>query len=87
MPDFRRNGVLMAKHGIYDPRQHLDEVLTPTLRKWRIFERDDFSSVGEQRREQLAAYLAKFEGQVVKFEEQRERLLARTSRQRAAQAS
>jgi acyl-[acyl-carrier-protein] desaturase len=84
MPDFRRNGVLMAKHGIYDPRQHLDEVLTPTLRKWRIFERDDFSSVGEQRREQLAAYLAKFEGQVVKFEEQRERLLARTSRQRAA---
>jgi acyl-[acyl-carrier-protein] desaturase len=87
MPDFRRNGVLMAKHGIYDPRQHLDEVLTPTLRKWRIFERDDFSSVGEQRREQLAAYLAKFEGQVVKFEEQRERLLARTSRQRASQAS
>ena len=87
MPDFRRNGVLMAKHGIYDPRQHLDEVLTPTLRKWRIFERDDFSSIGEQRREQLAAYLAKFEGQVVKFEEQRERLLARTSRQRAAQAS
>jgi acyl-[acyl-carrier-protein] desaturase len=87
MPDFRRNGVLMAKHGIYDPRQHLDEVLRPTLRKWRIFERDDFSSVGEQRREQLAAYLAKFEGQVVKFEEQRERLLARTSRQRAAQAS
>jgi len=87
MPDFRRNGVLMAKHGIYDPRQHLDEVLTPTLRKWRIFERDDFSSVGEQRREQLAVYLAKFEGQVVKFEEQRERLLARSSRQRASQAS
>ena len=87
MPDFRRNGVLMAKHGIYDPRQHLDEVLTPTLRKWRIFERDDFSSVGEQRREQLAVYLAKFGGQVVKFEEQRERLLARTSRQRASQAS
>ena len=54
MPNFRRNGVLMAKHGIYDPRQHLEDVVTPTLRKWRIFERDDFTSVGEQRREELA---------------------------------
>lgn len=25
MPNFRRNGVLMAKHGIYDLRQHLEE--------------------------------------------------------------
>ncbi|WP_371079325.1 acyl-ACP desaturase, partial [Salmonella enterica] len=33
MPNFRRNGVLMAKHGIYDPRQHRDEVVIPTLRK------------------------------------------------------
>ena len=63
MPDFRRNGVLIAKHGIYDPRQHLEEVVTPNLRKWRIFERDDFSSVGEERREQLAAYLTKLESQ------------------------
>ncbi len=77
MPNFRRNGVLMAKHGIYDPRQHLDEVVAPTLRKWRIFERTDFTSVGEQRREKLAAYVAKLEGQVLKFEEQRDRLLAR----------
>ncbi|WP_328356985.1 acyl-ACP desaturase [Mycobacterium sp. NBC_00419] len=77
MPNFRRNGVLMAKHGIYDPRQHLDEVLMPTLRKWRLFERTDFSPVGEQRRDELADYLATFQGQVQKFEEQRDRLLAR----------
>ena len=77
MPNFRRNGVLMAKHGIYDPRQHLDEVLLPTLRKWRLFERSDFSPVGEQRRDQLAEYLATFQSQVQKFEEQRDRLLAR----------
>jgi len=87
MPDFRRNGVLMAKHGIYDTRQHLEEVVTPVLRKWRIFERDDFSPAGEQRREQLAAYLTKLEGQVVKFEEQRDRLLAREALKREAQAS
>ncbi|MGF2944991.1 acyl-ACP desaturase [Mycobacterium sp. Lab-001] len=77
MPDFRRNGVLMAKHGIYDPRQHLDEVLTPNLRKLRIFERDDLTPRGEERRDQLAVYLEDFQRQVIKFEEQRDRLLAR----------
>lgn len=86
MPNFRRNGVLMAKHGIYDPRQHLDEVVGPALRKWQIFERTDFTSVGEQRREQLAEYLAKLEGQVLKFEEQRDRLLARAAQREEAQA-
>lgn len=80
MPNFRRNGVLMAKHGIYDPRQHLDEVVMPNLRKWRIFERDDFTSQGEQRREQLAVYLGGLQRQVVKFEEQRDRRLAREAR-------
>ena len=47
MPNFRRNGVLMAKHGIYDLRQHLEEVIQPVLRKWNIFEREDFSAEGE----------------------------------------
>ncbi len=84
MPNFRRNGVLMAKHGIYDPRQHLEEVVGPTLRKWRIFERTDFSAAGEQRREQLAGYLTELEGQVVKFEEQRDRLLARDAKRAKA---
>ncbi|GAY17120.1 acyl-ACP desaturase [Mycobacterium sp. shizuoka-1] len=85
MPDFRRNGVLMAKHGIYDPRQHLEEVVTPTLRKWQIFERTDFSAAGEERREQLARYLTKLQSEVAKFEEQRDRLLARDARRRELQ--
>jgi len=87
MPNFRRNGVLMAKHGIYDPRQHLEDVVTPVLRKWRIFDRTDFSAVGEQRREQLAAYMTDLEGQVLKFEEQRDRMLAREEQKRDRQAS
>jgi acyl-[acyl-carrier-protein] desaturase len=87
MPNFRRNGVLMAKHGIYDPRQHLEDVVTPVLRKWKIFERTDFSAVGEQRREQLAAYMSDLEGQVLKFEEQRDRMLAREEQKREQQAS
>jgi acyl-[acyl-carrier-protein] desaturase len=85
MPNFRRNGVLMAKHGIYDPRQHLDDVVTPNLRLWRIFERDDFSSEGERRREQLAAFLEDLQRQVIKFEDQRDRLFARQALKKEVQ--
>ncbi|MQY23369.1 acyl-ACP desaturase [Nocardia macrotermitis] len=77
MPNFRRNGAMMAKHGIYDLRQHHEEVVLPVLKQWRIFERNDFGPRGEQAREQLAAYLTKQESDVRKFEEQRDRLLAR----------
>ncbi|MGV0739861.1 acyl-ACP desaturase [Mycobacterium syngnathidarum] len=87
MPDFRRNGVLMAKHGIYDLRQHLEEVVMPNLRKWRIFERTDFSAVGEARRDQLAAFLEDLQTKVIKFEEQRDRMLAREAAKREREAS
>ncbi|MGN2641410.1 acyl-ACP desaturase [Nocardia takedensis] len=77
MPNFRRNGVMMAKHGIYDLRQHLEEVVQPVLKKWNIFDRDDFGPRGEQSREELAVFLEKLEQDVVKFEEQRDKMLAR----------
>ncbi|MET8796897.1 acyl-ACP desaturase [Nocardia sp. NPDC004568] len=78
MPDFRRNGVLMAKHGIYDLRQHLEEVLQPVMRHWNLFGRGGFGPRGEQARERLAAYLADLETvQIPRFEEQRDRALAR----------
>ncbi|MBM7458129.1 acyl-ACP desaturase [Rhodococcus coprophilus] len=76
MPNFRRNGVLMAKHGIYDLRQHLDDVVMPVLRKWRIFERD-FGTGGAQALDQLGTHLEELERQAVKFEEMRDRSLAR----------
>ncbi|MGV9615262.1 acyl-ACP desaturase [Nocardia xishanensis] len=77
MPNFRRNGVLMAKHGIYDLRQHLDEVVNPVLKKWEVFERNDFGPSGEQAREQLGAFIEKLGRDVLKFEEQRDRMFAR----------
>ncbi|WP_378741627.1 acyl-ACP desaturase [Nocardia brasiliensis] len=81
-PNFRRYGALMAKHGIYDMRQHLEDVVMPVLRIWKIFERNDFTASGEQSREQLAAYLAKYERDMLKFEERRDRIAARQASRR-----
>ncbi|WP_216903804.1 acyl-ACP desaturase [Nocardia alni] len=82
MPDFRRNGVLMAKHGVYDLRQHLEEVVMPVLRKWNVFERNDFSSRGDRLRNELGEFLDKLQADCVRFEEQRDRALAREARKR-----
>ncbi|KOS57915.1 acyl-ACP desaturase [Rhodococcus sp. GXMU-t2271] len=82
MPNFRRNGVLMAKHGIYDLRQHLDEVVMPVLRKWRIFEREDFGAEGARILDELGTFLEELEKQAVKFEEMRDRSLAREAARR-----
>ncbi|MFF2084508.1 acyl-ACP desaturase [Nocardia sp. NPDC058176] len=76
-PNFRRNAVLLAKHGVYDLRQHLDVVLKPVLRAWNVFERNDFTGPGEQAREELHRYLVDLETKAARFEEQRERVLAR----------
>ncbi|MFI6218133.1 acyl-ACP desaturase [Nocardia brasiliensis] len=81
-PNFRRYGALMAKHGIYDMRQHLEDVIMPVLRIWKVFERNDFTARGEQTREQLAAFLAKYESDMLKFEERRDRIAARQAAKR-----
>ncbi|WP_040768367.1 acyl-ACP desaturase [Tsukamurella sp. 1534] len=85
-PDFRRNGVLMVKHGIYDLRQHLDDVLLPIFKIWRVFERDDLSAEGERCREELGLFLEKLRADVVRFEESRARAVER-ERARAARRS
>jgi acyl-[acyl-carrier-protein] desaturase len=73
MPDFARNAVTIAMAGIYDLRLHHDEVLTPVLRFWRVFERDDLGPGGEQAREELAEFLSGLDTQASRFVEQRER--------------
>ena len=89
IPNFRRNAVKMAVGGIYDARQHLDEVVLPVLRKWRIFDRDDFTGEGEQKRDELAAFIEKMEGEAAKFDESKARYLEREARkaERAAARS
>jgi acyl-[acyl-carrier-protein] desaturase len=80
IPNFRRNAVKIAVGGIYDLRQHLDEVILPVLRYWRIFERDDFTGEGLQLRDDLAVYIAHMESASAKFEDSKARYLEREER-------
>ncbi|MFD9661670.1 acyl-ACP desaturase [Rhodococcus sp. NPDC059968] len=80
MHNFGRNAVLIAKGGIYDLRQHLDDVVLPVLRKWNMFEGNDFGPDGERCREELAVFLQSLEVKAVRFEESRDRALAREAR-------
>ncbi|MET0454803.1 MAG: acyl-ACP desaturase, partial [Mycobacterium sp.] len=77
IPNFRRNAVKIAVGGIYDLRQHLDDVILPVLRYWRIFERDDFTGAGLQLRDDLAVFLAHMEAESSKFEDSKVRYLER----------
>jgi acyl-[acyl-carrier-protein] desaturase len=79
MADFRRNSMLIAKAGIYDLRLHHDEVVSPILRKWRVFERTDLGPEGEKAREELATFLAGLDAQATRFVESRERARARVA--------
>ena len=79
MAGFRKNSLLIAKAGIYDLRLHYDEVVSPVLRAWRVFERTDFGPEGEQARAELAEFLTGLDAQATKFVESRERARARSA--------
>ena len=80
---FGRKAVQIAVAGIYDLRQHLDDVVLPVLRKWRVFERTDFGPRGEQARIELAEYLKTTEQAAARFEDKREALRARLAAREA----
>jgi acyl-[acyl-carrier-protein] desaturase len=85
MAGFRRNSALIAKAGIYDLRLHHDEVVSPILRKWKVFERTDLHAEGERAREELAAFLTGLDAQATRFVESRERARARAAARQEAQ--
>jgi acyl-[acyl-carrier-protein] desaturase len=71
--------MLIAKAGIYDLRLHHDEVVSPVLRHWEVFERSDLGPDGERAREELAAFLEGLDAQATRFVEMRERQRARAA--------
>jgi acyl-[acyl-carrier-protein] desaturase len=83
IPNFRRNAVKIAVGGIYDLRQHLDDVVMPVLRKWRVFEREDFRGEGARRRDELAVFIKRMDAEAAKFEESKARYLERETRKGA----
>jgi acyl-[acyl-carrier-protein] desaturase len=90
LPEFRRKAVVIATGGVYDPRIHLDDVVMPVLKKWRIFERDDFTGEAAALRDDLAVLIEELEETCEKFEEAKMRKLERDARlaeKRAAKAA
>jgi acyl-[acyl-carrier-protein] desaturase len=72
MPGFGRKAVQIALAGIYDLSQHVDEVVWPVLRAWKIFERNDFSAVGLAARDELATFLEAVAKEAAQFNDKRE---------------
>ena len=77
VPEFRRKAVMIAVGGVYDPRIHLDEVVMPVLRKWRIFEREDFTGEAAEMRDDLGKLVEELTETCDKFEEAKRRRLER----------
>src|ERR1700756_446300 len=80
VPEFRRKAVVIAVGGVYDPRIHLDEVVMPVLKKWRIFEREDFTDDAAEMRDDLALLVEELEVSCDKFEISKQRQLDREAR-------
>src|SRR6201991_2827160 len=80
IPDFRRKAVIIAVGGVYDPRIHLNDVVMPVLKKWRIFEREDFSGEAARMRDDLGLLVQELEQACEKFEDSKRRRLEREAR-------
>jgi acyl-[acyl-carrier-protein] desaturase len=74
---FQRKAVEMAIAGVYDLRQHRDEVVAPVLRFWKVFEIEGLDAEGEQARTELAEFMDSLEAQAQRFEEKRDKLKER----------
>jgi len=72
--------VIIAVGGVYDPRIHLNEVVMPVLRKWRIFEREDFTGEAAWMRDDLGLLIKELEQASDKFDESKQRYLEREVR-------
>ena len=74
---FQRKAVEMAIAGVYDIRQHRDDVVAPVLRYWNVFEMEGLDEQGETARTELADFMAELEKQALRFEDKRDALQSR----------
>ncbi|MEZ5294309.1 MAG: acyl-ACP desaturase [Vicinamibacterales bacterium] len=71
VPGFRRRSVLVAAAGIYDVRQHKDDVIVPLLRHWRALSLAAESDAGRRAQDRLAARLKALEDTARRYEARR----------------
>jgi len=79
---FARRSLSIALAGIYDLRIHHDEVLSPVVKFWRIFELEGLGPEAEQARDKLAAFLEALDTKASRFEEKRAAQQARLAARR-----
>ena len=84
---FGRKALSIALAGIYDLRQHRDEVLQPVLRQWDVFNVTGLDSDGEQAREEIAGHMEELDLAASRFEEKRAARRARDAARETAAAS
>ncbi|MFW5471389.1 acyl-ACP desaturase [Knoellia sp. CPCC 206435] len=77
IPGFQRKAVEMAVAGIYDLRQHRDDVVAPVLRFWKVWDVEGLSAEGEQARLELSEYMDDLDAKASRFEDKRDTLAAR----------
>ncbi|MDQ3276582.1 MAG: acyl-ACP desaturase [Actinomycetota bacterium] len=77
---FQRKAVEMAVAGVYDLRQHRDDVVMPVLKYWKVFDVEGLSEQGESARQELAVLLDKLDSDATRFEDKRDALKARMQR-------
>ena len=77
IPGFGRKAVQMAMAGIYDLRIHHDDIVTPLLRHWGVWDLEGLDAEGEQAREELAAALASLDEEAARFVARREERAAK----------
>jgi acyl-[acyl-carrier-protein] desaturase len=80
VPGFRAKAVIIAVGGVYDPRIHLDDVVMPVLKKWRIFEREDFTGEAARMRDDLGLLVEELGEACDKFAVAKQRRLEREAR-------
>lgn len=80
---FVRKAAQMADAGIYDLRIHHDDIVTPLLKKWGVWELEGLDEDGERAREELAAAVSALDGEATRFVERR----AEAEAKRAARQS
>jgi len=81
--DFGRRSVQIAMAGIYDLRIHRDEVLTPILRQWKLWDLEGLDGEAEKARANLAEFLERLDEQASRFEEKRATYRARQAQRLA----